>query len=106
MEELLMQVISNLEGINAKLDSISNANTVATLDAKQAAKYLGISYYTLLENINNPDLSERIPHFRIGTKILLRKEALNLWMQNMEGQSVLPEKEVYTAVQGIRRIRE
>lgn len=58
----------------------------ATLSGKEAAKYLGISYWLIL------DLAKRnqIPCIHAGTRVLFRKETLDLWMQNQEIKSMQP----------------
>jgi len=56
-----------------------------TLTAKQAAEYIGISYWTLL------DLARRgkIKHFRGGNRLLFRCQSLDNWMTEEEEASVL-----------------
>jgi len=51
-----------------------------TFNAKQAAKYVGVSYWTML-NLARQGL---ITHFRCGNKILFRKTMLDEWMEESE----------------------
>lgn len=62
-----------------------------TMFAKDAAKYLGISYDTLL------GLSRQgiVPSLKIGRRYVFRKETLDLWMKNQEIASVQPEAACY-----------
>lgn len=60
-----------------------------TMCAKDTAKYLGISYYTLLELRKQG----KIPNSKIGRKYLFRKDTLDLWLQEQETASVKSEPE-------------
>ena len=55
-----------------------------TLTAKQAAQYLGISYWTLL----NMARQGRIKHFRGGNRLLFRQQSLNDWIAEEEALSI------------------
>ena len=55
----------------------------ATLNAKQAANYIGISYWTIL-SLARKGL---IKHFRAGKKLLFRQQSLDEWMQQLEDES-------------------
>jgi len=59
-----------------------------TINAKEAAQYIGISYWLIL------DMAKKciIPCIHAGDRVLFRKETLELWMQNQETQSMQPEK--------------
>ena len=57
----------------------------ATFKAREAAEYLGISYWLILEMAKRGE----IPHIRAGRLVLLRKEALekealDRWMDEQE----------------------
>lgn len=54
------------------------------MKAKDAAMYLGISYWLLLELTKKREL----PFIAAGGRKLFRKESLDLWMANREVQSV------------------
>ena len=56
----------------------------ATLTAKESAKYLGISYWLLLEMCKRKEL----PHIKAGSRILLRKTSLDAWLLEQEAASV------------------
>jgi excisionase family DNA binding protein len=56
----------------------------STLRAKEAAAYLGISYWLILELAKKKE----IPHIRAGSRVLFRRESLDEWMQNQEAASV------------------
>jgi excisionase family DNA binding protein len=55
-----------------------------TLSAKDAAKYIGISYWLILE------ISKRkeIPCIRVGSRVLFRRDALDNWMKDREAESI------------------
>ena len=55
-----------------------------TLTAKEAAQYLGISYWLLLEMCKRKEL----PHVKAGARVLLRKSSLDLWLLEQEVASV------------------
>lgn len=57
-----------------------------TLNAKQAAKYLGISYWKLLDMTKKGN----IPYIPIGRLKLFRKETLDLWLTAKEDISIKP----------------
>lgn len=59
----------------------------ATLNARDGANYLGLSYWKFLEEIK----AGRIPHFRIGNRVLCRKISLDVWMAAKEAASVINE---------------
>lgn len=65
-----------------------------TYTAKQAAAYIGCSYWKLLEMVK----AGQIPCIGIGSRKLFRKASLQLWMDNLESVS---QREVNT---GIRRV--
>ena len=51
-----------------------------TLTMKETAKYLGISYWL----IGNLVRENKIPHFRIGGKILFRKKIIDKFIEEQE----------------------
>lgn len=59
-----------------------------TLPAKPAARYLGISYWKLLELVR----VGKIPHIRVGGRILFRKEGLDRWLEEQEAASIRKEE--------------
>lgn len=75
----------------------------ATMPAKEAAEYLGLSYWKLLEMVK----AGLLPHVRIGTgkagRVLLRKSSLDAWLSAQEQASIAkPEPET---VGKIRRLK-
>ena len=56
----------------------------STLKAKEAAAYLGVSYWLLLEMAKRGE----VPHIRAGKLVLFRKEALDDWMRQQEQLSI------------------
>lgn len=59
----------------------------ATLPAKVAAEYIGLSYWKLLELAK----AGGVPHIRVCGKILFRRESLDTWLTEQEAASVKPE---------------
>lgn len=57
------------------------------LSAKQAANYLGISYWLILELVRKKE----IPHTKLGSKIIFRKDSLNNYLLENERKSVKKE---------------
>lgn len=55
-----------------------------TLKSKQAAAYLGISYWKILDMVKKGE----IPHIKAGKLVLFRKETLDNWIVEQEQQSV------------------
>jgi excisionase family DNA binding protein len=55
-----------------------------TLNAKQAALYIGISYWSLLALARKG----KIKHFRGGNKLLFRQKSLDDWMSAEEEMSI------------------
>lgn len=71
----------------------------ATMRAKAAAEYLGVSYWKLLEWAR----AGKIPHIRLDGRILFRRESLDRWLAELEATSMKPEPET---VRGkIRRLK-
>lgn len=70
----------------------------ATLSAKQAAQYIGCSYWTILEMAKKG----MIPHIRVGKKVLFRKYVLDNWMEEQEKQSTLHEEEKYETLRRVQ----
>jgi len=56
----------------------------STLKAREAAAYLGVSYWLLLEMAKRGE----VPHIRAGKLVLFQKEALDDWMRQQEQLSV------------------
>jgi excisionase family DNA binding protein len=77
----------------------------ATMTAKEAAGYLGCSYDMFLKLVR----AKKIPFFRAGSRVLCRKESLDLWMAEQETASMisaepdglryLPKQEIKSAIE-------
>jgi len=61
---------------------IQNDNIV--FNRKEAAKYLGISLWTLDQETREG----KIPHIRIARRVLYRKATLDSWMDQKEKESL------------------
>ncbi len=59
-----------------------------TLTAKEAAEYLGISYWLITQLVKR----KQIPCSRVGRRILFRKDALDVYLSKKENDSL---KEFY-----------
>ena len=55
-----------------------------TLTMKEAAEYLGISYWL----VNQLVRKKQIPYCKVGGKYLFRVQALDEYLENMEQQSI------------------
>ncbi|WP_434642691.1 excisionase family DNA-binding protein [Thermoanaerobacterium thermosaccharolyticum] len=66
-----------------------------TMTAKEAAQYLGVSYWLLLEMAKRHE----VPYIACGSRKLFRKEALDRWMEEQEKKAL--EKPIQ---RGIRKI--
>ena len=64
-----------------------NLKTVerTTLTMKEAAEYLGISYWLITQLVRR----KQIPCSRVGKRILFRKEALDIYLSKKENDSLL-----------------
>lgn len=71
----------------------------ATMQAKEAAAFLGMSYWKLLELKK----AGKVPHVPIGGRVLFRKESLERWLQEREAASIRLEPEA--DAEKIRRLK-
>lgn len=55
-------------------------NIQATIDVKEAAKYIGVSVDTIYSMVKGNE----IPHIRVRRRIFFRTNALDQWMVNQE----------------------
>lgn len=51
-----------------------------TLTAQEAASYLGVSYWSLL----NMARQGQVPHSRVGKKLVFRKQTIDQWLTKQE----------------------
>lgn len=49
----------------------------------EAAKFIGCSVYTIKEMARN----KKIPHYRVGARILFRKSSLKNWIEKQEREN-------------------
>ncbi|MCL6558881.1 MAG: helix-turn-helix domain-containing protein [Firmicutes bacterium] len=70
----------------------------ATVDAKEAAEYIGVSYWLLLEMAKRGE----VPCIRAGRRVLFRVASLDAWMRDQEEKSV--RKHETTGTGKIRRV--
>lgn len=59
------------------------------MEAQEAAAWLHISYYTLLQKAKKGE----IPCIRIGSRVLFSQEGLEAWIEEQEAASVKPVEE-------------
>lgn len=67
-------------GENMAVDKVCRT----TLTAKEAAEYLGISYWLITQLVKR----KQIPCSRVGKRILFRKEALDIYLSKKENDSL------------------
>ncbi|KNF09851.1 DNA binding domain, excisionase family [Gottschalkia purinilytica] len=81
--------------MNSKVnDIIKNSNKEIvrmTMTAKEAAKYLDISYWLILELVKRKE----IPCIDLGNRKLFRKHSLDAWMNKKEQESIEHEESEY-----------
>ncbi len=68
------------------------------INAKEASKILGINYWKLLELVK----AKKIPHIKVGNRILFREETLEKWLAQKEKQSV--ERDYKQKITGIKKL--
>lgn len=61
-------------------NDLNTLQTRLTIDAKQAANYIGISYWSLLEMCKRGE----IPYILVGNRKLFRTESLTSWLASRE----------------------
>lgn len=54
------------------------------MSPQETAKYLRCGYDKLLKDVR----AGIIPHYRIGSRVFFTKETLDLWIENLERQSL------------------
>jgi excisionase family DNA binding protein len=60
----------------------------ATVKAKQAAEYLNISYWKILDMVKKGE----IPHIRAGKLVLFRQATLDRWLTEQEAANIEESK--------------
>lgn len=71
------------------------------LEANEAADYLHISYWTLLEKAKKG----LIPCVRVGRRVLFSQEGLDAWFEAQEAQSVQQEPDQGQQYGKLRKIK-
>jgi excisionase family DNA binding protein len=51
---------------------------------EEAAQHIGCGYDKLMQMVRKKE----IPHYRIGRRVMFIKESLDLWIDNLERQSI------------------
>jgi excisionase family DNA binding protein len=51
---------------------------------EEAASYIRCGYDKLMQDVR----AGKIPHYRIGRRVFFTRETLDLWIENMERQSI------------------
>lgn len=80
------------------MEAVSMEIKPVLMNAKTAAEYLGISYWSLTEMARK----KKIPFIPIGDRPHFRKETLDRWVDDQEKASTKPETNRF----GIQRIKE
>lgn len=57
----------------------------STLTTKEAAEYLGISVDMVFKMVRE----KRIPHFRVGRRILFRVSSIDEWIEQQECKGIV-----------------
>lgn len=74
-----MEVITNRGG----QDSMNND---VRMRPDEAAQFIGCSEYIIRQMVRE----RRIPHYRIGVKILFSRQTLERWVAKQEAESIKP----------------
>lgn len=70
-----------------------------TFDVHAASRYLGISSYLVRKLVNEG----KLPHIRLGARILFRQATLDRYLEDQETASVRQADEI--VVSGIRQVK-
>jgi len=63
------------------------SETRIRLQPEETAKYIHVSYGKLMRMVREKE----IPHFKIGNRTFFFQDSIDLWMANLERQSMQPE---------------
>lgn len=103
MFERLLQLMEEQNELLRKLsESLAGNGTddEHMLEASEAAKYIHVSYDTILRWAKE----RKIPSSRPGHRVLFRKSALDKWLADQEQGGTNPEKETDTGYGVLRKI--
>lgn len=92
MDGVLEQILVELKEIRLLLSAERENTDVAdngsmkkdTMTVKDAAEYLGITEFRLRTLTNQ----KAIRHFKAGKKFLYKRKSLDLWMEEVQAESV------------------
>ena len=70
-----------------------------TIDVPGASRYLGVSAYLVRKLVSEG----KLPHLRLGARILFRQAALDEYLHDLEVKSVRHEEAIMT--RGIREVK-
>lgn len=87
--------------VHVKSEEIEKEVERITLNAKEAAKYLGVCYDTLLSAVRK----KSIPCFQIGRQYFFKKDTLDKWMSRLEELSITSELPDKNRIGKIRRLK-
>ncbi|CAI8825449.1 Helix-turn-helix domain-containing protein [Priestia megaterium] len=63
-----------------------------TVTVKEASNYIGVSKDLIYQLVKE----NKLPHLKLGRRILFRKDSLDNWMLEQEKTSLKPEKGINT----------
>ena len=72
-----------------------------TLNAREAAQYIGVSYDMLLITAKR----KVIPNFQVGRQYFFRQDTLDKWMNNLEGIDPAPNLSGESHKEKIRKLK-
>lgn len=78
-----------------------DARMTTTMTSREAAQYMGVSYWKLLELAK----AGRVPHVRLDGRVLFRRDALDVWMSTLEAASVAGPVQGLEAPGKIRKLK-
>lgn len=82
-------------------DSNSTIISRTTLTAKEAAEYLGISYWFVTQLVKR----KKLPCIRMGNRLLFRTETLQKYLEKLEAES-LEIEEPNNEYGSLRKVRD
>lgn len=71
----------------------------ATVNSKEAANYVGVSYWLLCELVKRGE----IPCIKAGGRLLFRLESLKKWLESKETESIHKDTEFQNEGYGVLR---
>jgi excisionase family DNA binding protein len=74
---------SNIRKVKKESRLITNNECSEPMTPKDAAAYIGCSEYTIRDMARK----KKVPHYRIGSKIMFRKSTLDKWIAQQEAEN-------------------